>query len=229
MGGFEDLLDLGGSVPERVWPAVRCPDDLQRHEFSVPVPLGGSAVGHLLVGRLPPELVPDPVAFEAIWNLHPEAFPRIQKWDREIPRWQQSYGPWDYYFSDQTNVSLPMPPTLEPFLAWAQKAISPFLNGTLLNWYDAEKKHYIGRHRDSKVGLVANAPIVTISLGATRAFRMRPWKIKESSYHDVEVRHGDVVVIPWDTNSAWTHEVPHLERYEGRRVSVTLRAFFDRG
>ena len=48
----------------------------------------------------------------------------------------------------------------------------------LLNWYDAAQRHYIGAHRDSTVGLVSGAPIVTISLGATRTFRLRPMRGK---------------------------------------------------
>ena len=36
---------------------------------------------------------------------------------------------------------------------------------------------------------------------------------------------GGVFVMPYATNLAWTHEVPHFARDRGRRVSVTLRAF----
>jgi hypothetical protein len=34
-----------------------------------------------------------------------------------------------------------------------------------------------------------------------------------------------VFVLPYDTNQAWTHEVPHSAPIGGRRISVTLRAF----
>ena len=65
--------------------------------------------------------------------------------------------------------------------------------------------------------------IATISLGEARIFRMRPWK--KRGYTDIEVTHGDVLVIPWATNQAWTHEVPHFARFRERRISITLRAF----
>ena len=41
---------------------------------------------------------------------------------------------------------------------------------------------------------------------------------------DLEAAHGTVFVMPYETNLAWTHEVPCFARDEGRRVSVTLRA-----
>ena len=62
-----------------------------------------------------------------------------------IPRWQQAYGA-DYHFSGQTNKAMPVPPILAPLQAWAQDAIDPRINGLLVNWYDADLKHYIGAH-----------------------------------------------------------------------------------
>ena len=177
------------------------------------------------VGKLPPELFD---AFEPIWALHPEGFNSIRMFEKQVPlpRWQQAYGR-NYRFSGQVSEALPVPVTLCPYLEWAQ-SLDPrmgAMNGLLLNWYDDKKKHYIGRHRDSTEGLVPGLPIVTLSLGGTRAFRMRRYQV-QGSYQDVEVENGSVLVIPWKTNKAWTHEVPTLaSRYSGRRVSITVRAF----
>ncbi|MCB9758397.1 MAG: alpha-ketoglutarate-dependent dioxygenase AlkB [Alphaproteobacteria bacterium] len=182
-------------------------------------PLGD---GHALaIGRLPDGLAPD---FEALWAVHPDDFHEITMGGRPVrtPRWQQAYGA-DYHYTGRVNRALPTPGLLQPLLAWAREAVDPRLNGLLLNWYDGAKGHYIGRHRDSIVGVVPETPIVTVSLGETRAFRMRPWRAP--GFVDVEARDGSVIVIPWATNRAWTHEVPKAARYAGRRISVTLRAF----
>lgn len=32
-------------------------------------------------------------------------------------------------------------------------------------------------------------------------------------------------IMPYQTNKYWTHEVPHFQKYQGRRISITLRAF----
>ena len=94
-----------------------------------------------------------------------------------------------------------------------------------MNWYDAAHEHYIGPHRDKTNGLVQDAPIVTICPQEERVFRLRPWKA--TGVVDFPARHGAVFVMPFETNQAFTHEVPHFARYEGRRISVTLRAFDD--
>jgi alkylated DNA repair dioxygenase AlkB len=180
------------------------------------------------VGRLPLELC-SPDLFEPLWELHPEEFPVIQMYEKKtpIPRWQQAYGR-DYRFSGQISAALPVPDSLRPYLDWTHsldEKLTP-INGLLLNWYDDEQKHYIGKHRDSTTGLVPGLPIVTLSLGGTRAFRLRPFRVPGAPYTDIEVENGSVVVIPWKTNKAWTHEVPTLaSRYSGRRISITLRAF----
>ena len=68
----------------------------------------------------------------------------------KIPRWQQAYGV-DYRFSGKVSKALPIPVLLTPLVVWAKNQIDDRLNGMLLNWYDADLGHYIGRHRDSIV------------------------------------------------------------------------------
>lgn len=176
---------------------------------------------------LPAALAPSRVVRE-IWELHPEEFHEITMHGRlvKIPRWQQAYGR-DYRFSGRLNRALPVPAVLEPLLAWSQSQLDPRLNGLVLNWYDAAREHYIGPHRDKTKGLVPGAPIVTISLGEERVFRIRPWK--GTGVVDFPAQHGSVFVMPFETNQAFTHEVPHFSRYGGQRISVTVRAFDDPG
>lgn len=186
------------------------------------VPLGPDH--HVLCGRLPPGLVPDGPGFERLWDLHPDARQTVRVHGRpvELPRWQQAYGV-DYRFSGQTSRAAPVPEALLPFLDWARAALDRRHNSLLLNWYDAAHRHYIGKHRDSDIDRTPGTDIVTISLGEARVMRMRPYR--EAGRVDLPVPDGAVVVIPWATNRAWTHEVPHFNRYSGRRISITVRAF----
>ena len=80
-----------------------------------------------------------------------------------------------------------------------------------------------GRHRDSVRGMVDGAPIVTISLGEARPFRLRPWR--RQGFVDFAAPNGTVLVLPYATNRAWTHEVPQSKRATGRRISLTFRGF----
>ena len=63
---------------------------------------------------------------------------------------------------------------LLPVLEWSRSEIHDGLNGVLLNWYDGTLGHYIGKHRDSTTNMVSGTPIVTVSLGEARVFRLRP-------------------------------------------------------
>lgn len=175
-------------------------------------------------GRLPAALLPDDSDFETLWRLHPDEFHEIMMHGRPVktPRWQQAYGR-DYHYTHRTNAALPIPPMLAPLHAWANQAVDARLNGLLLNWYDGARGHYIGKHRDSTTNMIPGAPIVTISLGEQRTFRLRPWK--GEGFTDFEAENGSVFILPFDTNQAWTHEVPHAARHRGRRISITLRAF----
>lgn len=176
------------------------------------------------LGRLPPALLPDAAGLAALWALHPAQYHEIMMHGRPVatPRWQQAYGA-DYHYTGRVNRAEPLTAAMAPFLAWAREAVDPRLNGLLFNWYDAEHAHYIGKHRDSTKGMIDGVPIVTISLGSTRLFRLRPWRGQGKV--DLEADHGAVIVIPQATNLVWTHEVPHRTADRGQRISITLRGF----
>lgn len=165
-----------------------------------------------------------PSHVEALWNLHPNHFHTLFIHGKKVltPRWQQAFGK-NYRYSGSKNNALPIPNELAHYLKWCQNHIDDRLNGMLLNWYDGQSDHYIGAHRDDTRDLITGTPIVTISLGEERIFRMRPWKSK--GFKNITLRHGDIIIIPWETNLSWTHEVPSFKKYQGKRISITIRAF----
>lgn len=173
-------------------------------------------VDSLLLGRVPESLAARD--FDALWALHPDTF-HLVRGNIPTPRWSQAYGH-DYRYSGSINRAAPLAQEFAPFLDWGQEAIDRRLNGMLVNWYDLDRGHYIGAHKDSPVGLLEDAPIVTISLGVARTFRLR----RRSRRVDVPVEHGTVVVLPASVNRRWDHQVPKAKG-EGRRISITLRAF----
>lgn len=175
-------------------------------------------------GQLPTAFNYAVARFQKLWELHPAQYHIVNIMGRDIPtpRWQQAYGR-NYRYTGAEQNALPIADELQPFMDWAQENIHPGLNGLLLNWYDGERKHYIGAHRDDTRDLVSGSPIVTISLGEERIFRMRPYKQKGKV--DVPMQHGSVIVVPANTNQKWTHEVPHFSKNTGRRISITLRVY----
>jgi alkylated DNA repair dioxygenase AlkB len=179
------------------------------------------------VGRLPADIAArGREEFEHYWRLHPEERHRVRQPGTRrsvpVPRWQQAYEK-PYKYTGSVNGALPLPALLRPYLTLLQQKLDPRLNGVLLNWYDAAQQHYIGPHRDSPAGLVVGSPIVTISLGADRCFRL----LRKGEHSlDFTAQHGSVFIVPWDTNLEVKHAVPQPRVNEqGRRVSITLRAF----
>ncbi len=171
-----------------------------------------------------PDFILDQKSFKELWESHPEDYHILKIHGREVktPRWQQAYGK-NYRYTGSRNNALPITQMLSPFLEWSKEHVDERLNGLLLNWYDGTKKHYIGAHRDDTRDLQDGSPIVTISLGEERLFRMRPYGGK--GYTDIVVGNGSILVIPENTNQAFTHEVPDFAKYAGKRISITLRAF----
>lgn len=177
-----------------------------------------SEIHSIQSGPLPEVL--QKIDFEALWKLHPDNFHIIRMGGRltPTPRWQQAYGH-DYRYTGQVNTALAVPEILLPFLSVAQEVV-PEVNGLLLNWYDGDQGHYIGKHRDSMVGLIPNTSIISFSLGMPRTFRFRPWK--ESGFVDFDTGQHPMIIFSWEVNRHWTHEVL---KGKGRRISITLRAF----
>ena len=185
--------------------------------------------GHaVFTGRLPAPLlgqVLDASWYERFWNQHPAEYHQIIMHGRPVrtPRWQVAYGH-DYEYTGAVNSAVPITAEIQPFLLWAQSTIAPTLNGVLVNFYDGALGHYIGAHRDSTKNLDPAAPIVMVSIGEARVFRLRRWR-GDGRKWDVLVEAGSVLVLPFETNLIFTHEVPASKRQSGRRISLTLRAF----
>ena len=176
-------------------------------------------------GCVPKKLIPDEEMFESLWELHPSEFSEIFIHGKmvKVPRWDQAYEK-DYPFAKQVAQALPAPEIVLPYLQWCQSEIDARINGLFVNWHDGSLNHYHGKHRDSVQGLIHDTPIVTVSLGEQRVFRLRTYP-DGRPLQDITLDNGDLVVIPWETNQKWTHEVPKFARYKGRRISVTMRAF----
>lgn len=176
-------------------------------------------------GVLPEAMRPDAEQMEALWALHPPHHHLITMHGKQLetPRWEQAYGA-DYEYAGGSNAARDYEPMMVPWMQLLRERVDARLNGAMLTWYDGGKRHYIGAHRDDTRALVTGTSVVMISFGEERIFRMRPWKGKRPMT-DVEVGHGTIIVLPWETNATHTHEVPHFARQKGRRVSMTARAF----
>lgn len=178
---------------------------------------------------LPASLLTD---FETLWALHPADYGKVSIMGRVIdtPRWQQTYLR-AYNYTGMNHEPLPLAPEFQPALEWAN-ALYPGqwkFNQVLINWYQ-NGHHYIGPHSDDTRQLVANSPILSISLGAERTFRIREKGTKAITL-DLGMPDRSYVVMGGAMQDHFTHEVPKINGAKGenvgRRVNITFRVFKD--
>jgi alkylated DNA repair dioxygenase AlkB len=178
--------------------------------------------------ELPKHLNDECVPFEDLWELHPEDFGHVKIFGKvvETPRWQQSYGR-GYNFSGMYHDGLRIPKFIHSYMDWANSLGMGKFNQIFLNWYGSGH-HYIGSHQDDETQLVNDSPIISISRGATRVFRLRHKKL---IIRDLLLKDGTVVVMGGKFQKEFHHEVPKIAGEKGnnvgRRINITLRQFKD--
>lgn len=191
--------------------------ELLRHELD--------SAHSIHTGMLPTELLLPDLEFEQLWNEHPQESAKIKMVGKLIPmpRFQQAYE-FDYLFSQPPSLAIPAPLLLRRYLNWIREYLDDRLNGLLVNWYDGPS-HYIGPHSDETEQLIPGSPIVTLSFGEPRVFRLSHGRGDDRRVYDLPTAQGLIILIPWETNLVWKHSVPKSIKYQGRRISVTARAF----
>ncbi|KAL4421408.1 hypothetical protein ABPG75_010699 [Micractinium tetrahymenae] len=113
-----------------------------------------------------PEHLTAPAVVERLWRLCPPERGRIRRSGITLC---------SYTFSGHTLVGGPVPPELQPFLDWANSLpqYGGRFNEVLVNWYQ-DGRDWIGTHSDSIAQLLPDSPILSLSLGDTRTFRICP-------------------------------------------------------
>jgi hypothetical protein len=135
------------------------------------------------------------------------------------PRLTASYGDEGitYHYSGTENKALPWTATL---LEIKQKieAIQGEYNYCLLNRYRSGSDS-VGWHADNEPGM--GNVIGSLSLGATRTFRIRHNATKET--RTFSVGNGTLIIMAGSMQQFWKHEVSKTEENVGERINLTFR------
>lgn len=189
------------------------------------------SVDTLVVRRcIPQHVTLNDSQFNELWEQHPKELGRVMIADSVIstPRWQQSYLR-SYQFTGMDHAALDtVPAVLLPLKRWVDEELGyGSFNQVFVNWY-ADGSHYIGPHSDDTTQLVPGSPIVSVSFGASRVFRIHSRrggpKIK-----DYTLRHGDCIVMLSPMQQHYKHSIVKVGGRKattvGRRINVTFRKF----
>ena len=98
------------------------------------------------------------------------------------------------------------------------EAIQGDYNYCLLNLY-RNGQDSMGMHADDEPEM--GNVIGSLSLGATRIFRIKHNKTKEKM--EFEVSHGALIIMAGTMQQFWKHEIPKTKKPVGERINLTFR------
>jgi alkylated DNA repair dioxygenase AlkB len=145
-------------------------------------------------------------------KLHPQ--PRLTAW----------YGDPDasYTYSGLRWLPLPWLPELAALRAQLEAVSGTRFNSVLLNLY-RDGHDSMGFHADDEPELGPAPTIASISLGATRRFRLRPQPGLAASPLGLDLTSGSLLLMRGNTQHNWQHAVPKTARPVGPRLNLTFR------
>jgi len=140
------------------------------------------------------------------------------------PRLSAWYGDPDahYAYSGLSLEPLPWLPIILELRAQIGTVCDAPFNSVLLNLY-RDGADSMGWHSDDEPELGERPVIASLSLGATRRFRMRHRRRKELEPVAVELESGSLLIMEGDTQRFWKHQVPKTRRVVEPRINLTFR------
>ncbi|MFO0727576.1 MAG: alpha-ketoglutarate-dependent dioxygenase AlkB [Myxococcota bacterium] len=142
-------------------------------------------------------------------------------WDDRIrARKTASFGV-PYNYAGLTYPPLPFPPALEAVRSAVSQRLGHAYNNCLLNYYP-DGRARMGFHSDSAEGIVEEAGVAIVSLGAVRALRFRR-SAQLDDRLDYVLGTGSLLFMASEVQREWQHALPRTSRPEPR-ISLTFRA-----
>ena len=183
---------------------------------------------------LPEDAQLSPTAFDTLWDKHPQKRNLVRVYGKNLEerRWSASYmRGYRYSGHEHPPRDTSVPPELVPLWLWVSSKW-PSMNQCLVNWY--HPSDHIGSHSDDEASLVPGQPILSVSYGATRTFRVKSKRTPYTKPGTVSVRdfktgNNTMFVMGGTMQKTHKHEIVPLgkraQESGGNRINVTFRAF----
>ena len=142
---------------------------------------------------------------------------------RLVPRLVAWYGDVDavYRYSGVEHRPLPWIAPLTELKGLAESLCGQPFNSVLLNLY-RDGRDGMGWHADDEPELGPDPAIASLSLGATRRFRMRHRRHRDQTVA-IDLEHGSLLLMQGATQHHWLHALPKTSRPAGERINLTFR------
>ncbi len=126
-----------------------------------------------------------------------------------------------YTYSGRVNIPLPWHPELKTLANDVEALCSSPFNAVLANLY-RDGNDSMGWHADDEPELGENPIVASISLGASRDFRMR-LRAATDITHSLQLTSGSLLIMKAGMQATWQHCVPKRKRCEQARINLTFR------
>jgi alkylated DNA repair dioxygenase AlkB len=145
-----------------------------------------------------------------------------------VPRLVAWHGDPDasYAYSGVAHDPRPWVPPLATLRERVEALTGHRFNGVLLNLY-RDGRDGMGWHADDEPELGPDPVIASVSLGATRRFRMRH-RSNRGARLAIDLEHGSLLLMCGATQHHWLHALPKTSRPAGERINLTFRRILPR-
>jgi len=142
---------------------------------------------------------------------------------QRVPRLVAWHGDSDatYTYSGTAHTPLPWTDELSFVRERLQSLTGHRYNSVLLNLY-RDGRDGMGWHADDEPELGPQPVIASVSLGATRRFRLRHRRRSDLSCA-LDLDHGDLLLMSGRTQHDWQHALAKTARPVGERINLTYR------
>ena len=144
----------------------------------------------------------------------------------KVPRlssWHGDAGT-SYTYSDiQLQPRAWTPPLLE-IKALAESVAGTQFNSVLVNLY-RDGADSVAWHADDEPELGPEPVIASVSLGATRTFKMKH-QTDPTLRYSLQLSNGSALIMSGRTQTCWMHAVPKTAKPAGPRINLTFRSVF---
>jgi alkylated DNA repair dioxygenase AlkB len=158
------------------------------------------------------------------WEIH-----RIRLFGREVDSPRLSCWIGDpqarYRYSGSLFAPRPWPACLLAVRARLSRQLDVALNSVLVNRYRSGRDA-MGWHSDNESELGQQPVIASLSLGATRRFKLKG-RGPGGPGLELDLPHGSLLVMRGDTQTHYRHALPRTARPVDERINLTFRQILD--
>lgn len=140
----------------------------------------------------------------------------------KVPRLMAWYGNTDahYRYSGVDHRPNPWTSDLLTLKTDVEATCNTSFNSVLANLY-RDGRDSMGCHADDEKELGQNPNIASLSFGETRLLRFR--HPTSGTKVDIELSHGDLLLMAGELQHYWRHELPKTRRPKQVRINLTFR------